>query len=150
MNGINVRFVGLHIGELMYTVSKTFSFCYGHRLLKDEGRCRHLHGHTARATFTLGSDELDTRGMVVHFDQLKKSVGAWISENLDHTLLLCNEDPLAAVLTEKNERFLPLDRNPTAENIARLLFETARGFNLPIISVDVWESETSKATYTQS
>ncbi len=131
----------------MYTVSKTFSFCYGHRLLRDAGRCRHLHGHTAAATFTLGSRALDAQGMVVHFDRLKETVGRWISENLDHTLLLCREDPLAAALTAAGERFRELDQNPTAENIARLLFDSAAGFDLPVVSVEVWESETAKAVY---
>lgn len=131
----------------MYTVSKTFSFCYGHRLLRDAGRCRHLHGHTSAATFTLGGQALDAQGMVVHFDRLKETVGSWISENLDHTLLLCKEDPLVSTLSSTGERFRTMDENPTAENIARLLYDTARGFDLPIVSVEVWESETAKAVY---
>jgi 6-pyruvoyltetrahydropterin/6-carboxytetrahydropterin synthase len=134
----------------MFTVSKTFSFCYGHRLLKDEGKCRHLHGHTGRATFVLGSDELDDKGMVVHFDRLKETVGKWIEENLDHMLLLNKADPIADVLRAKGERFMAMDSNPTAENIAKTLFDIAVKFNLPIIQVEVWESDTSKAIYSTS
>ena len=131
----------------MFTVSKNFSFCYGHRLMRDAGRCRHLHGHTATVTFVLGSDALDERGMVVHFDRLKETVGSWIREHLDHTLLLCREDPLATMLEKTGERFVALEQNPTAENIARLLFEKARSFDLPIVRVEVWESATAKASY---
>ncbi|MFH1830441.1 MAG: 6-carboxytetrahydropterin synthase [Pseudomonadota bacterium] len=133
----------------MFTVSKTFSFCYGHRLLKDEGKCRHLHGHTGRATFVLGSDALDDKGMVFHFDRLKETVGRWLEENLDHVLLLHKDDPVADLLKTKDERFLAMDSNPTAESIAKMLFDTAVKFELPIISVEVWESDTSKATYTK-
>ena len=131
----------------MYTVSKTFTFCYGHRLLRDEGKCRHLHGHTGRATFILGSDGLDEKGMVFHFDRLKETIGTWIAENLDHTMLLNRDDPIAASLREEGERFREMDANPTAENIARMLFNAARKFELPVVGVEVWESETSKATY---
>jgi 6-pyruvoyltetrahydropterin/6-carboxytetrahydropterin synthase len=42
----------------MYRVSKSVSFCYGHRLLNYQGKCQHLHGHNARAVITLESNEL--------------------------------------------------------------------------------------------
>ena len=130
----------------MFTVTKTFSFCYGHRLLGDEGKCRHLHGHTGKATFTLGREKLDENGMVFHFDRLKETIGLWISENLDHTLLLRRDDPMAEALRQNGERFCEVEHNPTAENIAAMLLEQAKGFELPVVRVEVWESETSKAT----
>jgi 6-pyruvoyltetrahydropterin/6-carboxytetrahydropterin synthase len=130
----------------MYTVTKMFSFCYGHRLVGDEGKCRHLHGHTSKASFTLGSKNLDGNGMVLHFDRLKETIGRWISENLDHTLLIKRDDPIAGMLRENGERFCEMDGNPTAENIAAMLFDQAKKFELPILRVEVWESETSKAT----
>jgi len=131
----------------MYTVSKTFSFCYGHRLLNDAGRCQHLHGHTARATLTFGSEELDENGMVCHFHRLKETMGVWIDENFDHTLLLSENDPLIASLEKGGEKFRAMPDNPTAEVLAKTLFDVAREFDLPIVCVDFWESETSKATY---
>jgi len=131
----------------MFTISKTFTFCYGHRLIGDKGKCRHLHGHTARASFTLGSQSIDEMGMVVHFDRLKETIGRWIEENLDHSMLLCNRDPIAPRLREAGERFMELKDNPTAENIAKMLFDRATEFGLPIMKVEVWESETSKASF---
>jgi 6-pyruvoyltetrahydropterin/6-carboxytetrahydropterin synthase len=130
-----------------YTVSKTFSFCYGHRLLNDPGRCGHLHGHTARATFVMEGCKLDECGMVVHFDRLKETLGSWIDGHLDHWLLLAHDDPLAGILSQAGERLFLMQVNPTAENIARILFDKAREFGLPILRVEVWESESSKATY---
>ena len=131
----------------MYTVSKTFSFCYGHRLLNDEGKCRHLHGHSARVTINLGSADLDENGMVVHFDNLKKTIGNWISENLDHNLIILKDDPIKGALDELGERHMSITDNPTAENIARIIFDRTEELGLPVISVEMWESETSKATY---
>lgn len=131
----------------MYTISKTFSFCYGHRLLGDVGKCRHLHGHTGKAAFTLEAKTLDKLSMVIHFDRLKETMGRWILENLDHTLLLHRDDPVAKTLHGCGERFREMSVNPTAESIAKMLFDAAFEFKLPIKSVEVWESETSKATY---
>lgn len=131
----------------MYTVSKTFNFCYGHRLLNDAGKCRHLHGHTAMATIILGSEELCDRGMVAHFDDLKETIGDWISKNLDHTLIISKDDPVKNALDQLGERYLAIPCNPTAENIAKMIFEKALEFNLPIIKVEAWESDTSMATY---
>lgn len=131
----------------MYTVSKTFSFCYGHRLLGDKGKCRHLHGHSARAVIILEDLDLDSQGMVCHFDRLKETVGAWIAKNLDHMMILCEGDPLASALSGLGERFKTIPFNPTAENIARMIFEAAKGQGLPVKRVEVWESETAKASF---
>ena len=57
----------------MYKVSKAIEFCYGHRLLNYDGKCRHLHGHNARAEIELNSEELDDRGMVFDFSDIKKA-----------------------------------------------------------------------------
>lgn len=131
----------------MYTVSKTFSFCYGHRLLGDKGKCRHLHGHSARVVIILEGKDLDSQGMVCHFDRLKETVGAWIAENLDHMMILCEGDPLIVALGKLGECFKTVPFDPTAENIARMIFEIAEGQGLPVKRVEVWESETAKASF---
>lgn len=133
----------------MYTVSKTFSFCYGHRLLDDPGKCGGLHGHTAKATVIIEAEELDKLGMVCHFDQLKEKVGKWIESNLDHKMILAEGDPLSTALREHGENVVTLAGNPTAENIARVIFDETKGAGLPVASVEVWESPTSKATFRQ-
>ncbi len=131
----------------MYTVSKSFTFCYGHRLLGDRHKCRHLHGHTGRATFILAGEELDEKGMLFHFGLLKENVGKWIEENLSHTMLLFRNDPVAPLLEGADEKILIMDSHPTAENIAVLLFDVAKHFELPVIRVEFWESETAMASY---
>ncbi|MFP6574748.1 MAG: 6-carboxytetrahydropterin synthase, partial [Pirellulaceae bacterium] len=42
----------------MYYVTRQIDFCYGHRLLNYEGKCRHLHGHNGRAVIKIASGEL--------------------------------------------------------------------------------------------
>src|SRR5438067_2031165 len=59
-------------GNCMHEVTKEIRFCYGHRLLRYEGKCRHLHGHNGRAVITLAAAKLDSLGMVLDFSQIKK------------------------------------------------------------------------------
>lgn len=131
----------------MFRVTKEIHFCYGHRLLNYAGKCRHLHGHNGRAVVTLEAASLDALGMVVDFSEVKRVVGKWIDEALDHRMLLHEADPIIPELQQQGEPFVTLDANPTAENIARLIFERTAAHGLPVVEVTLWETETSFATY---
>src|ERR1700719_8891 len=78
---------------VMFSVTRELTFCYGHRLLDYNGKRRHLHGHNARAVITLAGDQLDRLGMVVDFSHLKRIVGGWLDETLDHKMILHRDDP---------------------------------------------------------
>ena len=58
----------------MFRVTREIHFCYGHRLLNYDGKCRHLHGHNGRAVITLQGSELDDRGMLVDFGEIKQKI----------------------------------------------------------------------------
>jgi 6-pyruvoyltetrahydropterin/6-carboxytetrahydropterin synthase len=131
----------------MFRVTREIEFCYGHRLLNYEGKCRHLHGHNGRAVIVLEGPELDAQGMLVDFGEIKQHVQKWIDDNLDHTMLLGRDDPLLPLLRERGERVYAMEANPTAENIARLIFETARKAGLPVIEVILWETASCHAAY---
>jgi 6-pyruvoyltetrahydropterin/6-carboxytetrahydropterin synthase len=131
----------------MYRVTREIAFCYGHRLLRYDGKCQHLHGHNGRAIISLQAASLDERGMLVDFVEIKQKVQRWIDENLDHTMILCREDPILPVLREHGERVFVMDANPTAENIARLIFDHAVEAGLPVVEVVLWETEKCYAAY---
>ena len=131
----------------MYQVTKEIRFCYGHRLLNYDGKCRHLHGHNGRAVITLAAPELDPLGMVVDFTQIKRVLQGWIDGVLDHKMLLHRDDPVIPHLQALGEPYFVLDVNPTAENIARLIFDYARQQGFPVVEVSLWETESSFATY---
>jgi len=131
----------------MFRVTREIEFCYGHRLLNYDGKCQHLHGHNGRAVVVLEASSLDERGMLVDFVEIKRKVQHWIDENLDHNMLLCKDDPILPVLQAHGERVFPMEVNPTAENIARLIFEHAKKSGLPICEVIVWETEKCNASY---
>jgi 6-pyruvoyltetrahydropterin/6-carboxytetrahydropterin synthase len=131
----------------MFSVTRELTFCYGHRLLQYEGKCRHLHGHNGRVVITLAAPSLDALGMVMDFSRLKRIVGGWIDEHLDHKMLLHREDPVLPFLRQQGEPVYVLDVNPTAENIARLIFEQTAAQGFPVVEVQLWETDTCYAAY---
>jgi 6-pyruvoyltetrahydropterin/6-carboxytetrahydropterin synthase len=131
----------------MFEVTREIHFCYGHRLLNHAGKCRYLHGHNGRVVITLAAEELDALGMVVDFAEIKSRLGTWINDNIDHRLLLHRDDPLLPILRDQQEPVFVMDDNPTAENIARLIYQQARSAGLPVVQVQLWETPDCLATY---
>jgi 6-pyruvoyltetrahydropterin/6-carboxytetrahydropterin synthase len=159
----------------MYKVAKMIYFNYGHRLLgghdkphspsKDlkvngtsaghlqleedrcQHKCSHLHGHSARVEIEMASPRLNPEGMVVDFFDIKRTIGEWIDQNLDHKMILWKKDPLAKLLKKAGEPVVLVDENPTAEMLARRIFQEARCMKLPVSKVTLWENQDSCAVY---
>lgn len=133
-----------------YAVMKEIHFCYGHRLLKYRGKCRHLHGHNALVQIELEAKKCDSRGMVVDFGDIENIFHQWIETHLDHKMLLNKKDPLLKEMKKWKQPVYEMKENPTAEAIARLLFEVAKKKRLPVKEVRLWETPTSYASYRNS
>lgn len=131
----------------MFRVTQEIPFCYGHRLLAYPGKCGRLHGHNGLLRVTLGRDGLDAQGMVADFDAIDRSLRSFLDSSIDHRLLLHEADPVAGVLRGAGEPFLAVPFNPTAENIARMVFEHVRGAGFPVVEVQLVEQEGSIAAY---
>ncbi len=131
----------------MYRVSREIDFCYGHRLLNYEGKCRYLHGHNGKAVISIEADSLDDRGMVLDFSDIKHVVSKWIDDNLDHRMILNQQDPVIPMLKDMNEPLHLIDSNPTAENIARLIYDYTASQGFPVVEVLLWETPKCFATY---
>jgi len=121
----------------MYQVSIQTSFAAAHFLRNYKGKCENLHGHNWKVEVTVSKKTLDNAGMAIDFSLLKQKTNK-IVEKFDHSHL--NEIPFFE------------ETNPSSENIAALIFnlieKELKGTTVTPISVSVWESETSKATYT--
>ena len=89
-----------------------------------------VHGHSFRARITVDGQPDEDTGIVLHFDELEAAV-ADARDALDHRML--NE-------IEGLE-------NPTAENIARVIFDAAKDAGLPVAEVRLWETPSSCAGY---
>jgi 6-pyruvoyltetrahydropterin/6-carboxytetrahydropterin synthase len=131
----------------MYRVSKEIWFCYGHRLLNYNGKCANLHGHNGKAVITVETASLDELGMVVDFSLMKQRIGKWIDDVLDHKMLLNVADPIIPELPRLGEPYVPCDFNPTAENLAKMIYDHAIEQGFPVVDVTLWETENSYASY---
>lgn len=131
----------------MFQVSREFNFCYGHRLLDHQGKCKHLHGHNARVVVAFEAADLDCQGMVLDFNEIKQIVNRWVEDNLDHRMILRRDDPAVEPLEKLGEPLYLIENNPTAENIAQLIFERAAEAGLPVVEVRLWETPNCHAAY---
>ena len=92
----------------MYEVIVKTGFSAAHQLRYYDGKYENLHGHNWTAIVTVATKDLDEIGLGVDFVELKKNVEQILS-HLDYKNI--NEVP-------------PFDsKNPSAENIARWLFD---------------------------
>lgn len=132
-----------------HCVKKRIRFCYGHRLLNHSGKCKHLHGHNALLEIEICSSQLDELGMVIDFGDAKRIAKKWVNEHLDHRMLLQKTDPAVPLLKGIGEPLFVMDQNPTAENIAKIIFDELRNLGLNPSRVILWETDTGAATYTE-
>lgn len=128
-------------------VSKEFRFESAHRLSNYEGKCKRIHGHNYRGIVTAYSAELDDKGMVIDFGEIKDAVKKIIVEVFDHKLILQEGDEL----NQKIAEVLPagdvvwVSYNPTAENMAYYFLESLRGAIPQIVQVEIYETDDSCA-----
>jgi len=91
-----------------YELSVRGEFCAAHRLDGYPGNCRNTHGHNWGVTAYVLCQELDGLGMGLDFREIKLLLREALAD-LDHSCL--NDLPPFS------------QQNPTAENIARHLFQ---------------------------
>jgi len=126
----------------MFTIFKDHRFAAGHFIPGHTGGCENLHGHNYRVRVHVAADTLDTLGMVIDFADLKVLVEEVLGR-FDHRVI---------------NDFSPFDTtSPTAEELAAYTYrEMARRLadrgdaeprGLAVRKVEVWESESSCATY---
>ncbi|HKF68818.1 MAG TPA: 6-carboxytetrahydropterin synthase [Vicinamibacterales bacterium] len=130
-------------------MTKRIEFCYGHRLLDYDGICKHPHGHNGLVEVEVRSGQLDKRNMVCDFSDIKRVVKGWIDRDLDHKMLLRRDDPLVKALQQLGEPVYICESNPTAEHIAKIIYQHAAGEGLPVVRVKLWETPTSFAEYAE-
>lgn len=111
------------------------------------GKCRNLHGHSVKASITIKADQLNAQGMVCDFADIKECAEKFIDQQLDHNFLLHKEDAIIPILKQQNERFLALDEHPTAEVLAKIIFQHLKSAGFQIDQVDLWETASASACY---
>jgi 6-pyruvoyltetrahydropterin/6-carboxytetrahydropterin synthase len=107
----------------MYTIIVKIKYEYAHRLLHHNGKCRHVHGHSGEATIELATNTLNGNGFVMDFAEVKAPIKKWINEYWDHAYLANAQDPLLTALQAEQMKVYIFHQEPTAEVMARHLFE---------------------------
>ena len=130
-----------------YRITKIIKFCYAHRLLDYDGKCKNLHGHNAHVEIDVVSKSLDKTGMVASFESLKEAVESWVQDNFDHRVILSDSDPIGDALEGLGQIVNRLTVNPTSENLARILFMVTQDMGFEVSEVRFWETPTSCGSY---
>jgi 6-pyruvoyltetrahydropterin/6-carboxytetrahydropterin synthase len=122
----------------MYELKIITQFAAAHRLENFYGKCEALHGHNWKVEVFITGAELDEAGLLMDFGQLKARTNTLLEE-IDHKYL--------------NELEAFRERNPSSENLARFLFDRLSAAlnrdGVRVCRVNVWESDTSCASYYQ-
>ena len=95
----------------------------------------------------MAKPKLDARGFVMDFSDISAVVKTWVDRELDHKMLLNEADPVIASMKEHGQPFVTTKGNPTAEAIAKLVYDWCRAQKLPVTAVTLWETPTSYAVY---
>ena len=110
---------------LMYKIIVKIKFEYAHRLIHHQGKCRHVHGHSGKATIEFASNTLDKNGFVKDFNDVKTPLEKWINQFWDHAYLANENDPLLSAFSAEGMKIFTFPSEPTAEVMAKQLFEQA-------------------------
>lgn len=129
-------------------IRKLFKAEVAHRVLKAyTTRCQGLHGHSYLFEVFLRGQTQDDAQMLMDFKLLKDKLNDFL-DAFDHSLLVWDQDQELLELKEKlNSRWIVLPYNPTAEQMARHIFQQAQGMGLPIHQVIVHETKTGYAQF---
>ena len=113
----------------MYILSIETTFSAAHQIKGHKGSCKRLHGHNWKVHVEICTDQLNDIGIAIDFKDLHKLTREILQE-FDHQYI--NEMPAFKEI------------NPTAENLARYIYEKMEQ-KLPdpvrMIQVSLWEGE---------
>ena len=121
----------------MYELNVKSEFEAAHKIENYPGKCARLHGHNWIVEAIVKGSELNELGILIDFKVLKTELNKVLNE-LDHQYL--------------NELEFFAKKNPTAENLAKTIFEKLSESKIftdsaKLFAVKVYESPKSCVTY---
>lgn len=145
-----------------FVVSKEVEFDAGHRVPLHESKCRNPHGHRYRVIAYVCGDlqgEGAATGMVVDFTDIKVALTELIHDKYDHGFIIHKDDEVMLSMFEIDSemgklsynpndfKIIIVDWTPTAEEMARSVYNDLIERLPGLIRIDVYETPTSCATY---
>lgn len=100
----------------------------GHRVPNHKSKCRNLHGHRYKAEIIMEWDVVwekwvSDEWMVIDFSDIKRIANTYVDENRDHWYMYMIWDPIWELAKSLWHKIVEVDFVPTAENIAKYLFD---------------------------
>lgn len=122
----------------MYILTKKFRFEASHQLLKHDGKCKRLHGHSWQGEIEVAGEKIHRSGakqhMLIDYAELSRITKTLVDTYLDHYHL--------------NDRLIT--SSPTSEFVARWIYDRVvrslpKGIRL--VAVTIEETCTSRCRY---
>jgi 6-pyruvoyltetrahydropterin/6-carboxytetrahydropterin synthase len=136
----------------MHTIRKIFRIELSHQLFEAYSvDCKNaIHGHSYVCEIYLKSDKLDDTGMVMDFSKVKHLIGDYIN-SWDHCLVMPDMFPSDYLETLKkyNKKMKVVPYNPTAESMAKDMFDYIKNLIPELSRVRLHETVTGWAQYEQ-
>jgi 6-pyruvoyltetrahydropterin/6-carboxytetrahydropterin synthase len=139
----------------MITAIRVHEIPTGHRVYGHGGKCQFLHGHSYQFHLhcTTDTDNLNSLGMVIDFEDIKTLLCQWLDDNWSHRFLIWNKDPYALNLQALDPGVVIVPFNPTSENMAKYLVTCIApiefdGLGITLVSCTINESSHYSVTFT--
>jgi 6-pyruvoyltetrahydropterin/6-carboxytetrahydropterin synthase len=144
-----------------YIIQKEIEFDAGHRVPLHESKCKNPHGHRYRVVAHIEGElitEGPESGMVRDFSIVKELLTKHVHDRFDHGFIVSvrDEDMLAALeirnvdnvpYSEWDWKVIVVHYYPTAECLAKDIYDTLKPYLPNLLKVDVYETPTSCASY---
>jgi len=129
----------------MFTIRKKFAIEYAHILDSAFSSCCSdtIHGHSGIIEVFFGSGFLNDDGMVIDFGLIKEKIKPYIM-SFDHALIISNKKnqellkKRQADLHYFNKNLKIVQYNPTAENMAKDIYDNIKELMSDILNSHLW------------
>lgn len=142
-------------------ISKEIEWDMWHRVPNHKSKCRNLHWHRYKAEIIMDWDVvwekwISDEWMVIDFSDIKRISNWYIDENLDHWYMYQIWDKIWELATALWMKTVEVEFVPTAENIAKYLFDILKPMfvdvystNLKLVGIKLYETPTSYVLYSE-
>lgn len=145
------------MGNKFFSTKRFGPISTGHRQWKADNHCSLLHGYGRVLEITFGCKELDDKGWVVDFGDLKH-VKEFLEHHWDHRILIAHDDPKLDILEKMEKEGLVAltvmypPYNPGIELSAQWVFDKVSAIierdtdrRCWVEKVQLWEHENNSA-----
>ena len=147
---------------MSFLIQKEIQFDAGHRVPLHTSKCKNPHGHRYRVEAGLMGElitEGPESGMVKDFGYVKEVLTHYVHDVYDHGFIVHKEDTkmLEALgislggpyISKHGWKTIVVDFIPTAECLARDIYDAIKTEIPDLVYVKVWETPTSVAAYSE-